>query len=66
MVCNEPSEVYLLVVFLRFCTVADELNDKIYMLGGYYKTTKAYRYTISTNTWSAMWDSSLKKSSKVR
>ena len=51
--------------YLRFCTVADELNDKIYMLGGYYKTTKAYRYTISTNSWSAMWDSSLTKSSKV-
>ena len=52
-------------LYLRFCTVADELNDKIYMLGGYYKTTKAYIYTISTNSWSAMWDSSLKSSSKV-
>ena len=52
-------------LYLRFCTVADELNDKIYKLGGYYKTTKAYIYTISTNSWSAMWDSSLKSSSKV-
>ena len=49
----------------RFCTVADELNDKIYMLGGYYKTTKAYVYTISSNSWTGMYDTSLKKSSKV-
>ena len=46
--------------------MSDELNDRIYMLGGYYRTTKAYFYTISTNTWSAMYDSSLKKSSKVK
>ena len=56
---------YLTFSYLRFCTVSDELNDRIYMLGGYYKTTKAYFYTISTNSWSAMYDSSLSKSSKV-
>ena len=49
----------------RFCTVADELNDNIYMLGGYYKTTKAYKYSISSNSWTGMWDTSLTKSSKV-
>ena len=52
-------------MYPRFCTVADELNDKIYMLGGYYKDNKAYIYTISSNSWSAMWDSSLRRDSKV-
>ena len=45
-------------IFIRFCAVADELNDYIYMIGGYNQRYKAYQYKISTNTWSGMSDSS--------
>ena len=33
--------------------MSDELNDKIYMVGGYYYEGKykSYRYTVSTNSW---------------
>ena len=41
------------------------MNDNIYMLGGRYKLTKAYKYSISSNSWSGMWDSSLRRDSKV-
>ena len=42
--------------FFRFCAVSDELNDKIYMIGGYYYDGKykSYQYTVSTNSWSNM------------
>ena len=39
------------------------MNDKIYMLGGVYHDDEAWVYTISTNTWDEMYDSSLRHSS---
>ena len=39
------------------------MNDKIYMLGGVYHDYEAWVYTISTNTWDEMYDSSLRHSS---
>ena len=50
----------------RACWVADEMNDKIYMLGGVYHKYEAWVYTISTNSWDEMYDSSLRHSSHVR
>ena len=40
----------------RFCAVADELNDKIYMIGGYYSHAyyQTRQYKVSTNTWQYM------------
>ena len=45
----------------RFCAVADEINGKIYMLGGVksHAYWNAYQYTIANNAWSPMQDSSL-------
>ena len=55
------------MVYLRFCAVADEMNNKIYMIGGYHSHAyyKAYQYTISSNSWSPMWDSSLYRWARV-
>ena len=50
---------------IRACWVADEMNDKIYMLGGYYQDYEAWVYTISSNSWAEMYDSSLKYGSHV-
>ena len=37
------------------------MHNKIYMIGGYHSHAyyKAYQYTISSNSWSPMWDSGL-------
>ena len=52
----------------RFCAVSDEMHNKIYMIGGYHSHAyyKAYQYTISSNSWSPMWDSSLYRWARVR
>ena len=50
-------------VMHRGCCVADEGNDRIYCMGGYYHRN-AYQYIVSTNTWQSMsWDSSMYYSS---
>ena len=50
-------------VMHRGCCVADEGNDQIYCMGGYYHRN-AYQYIVSTNTWQSMsWDSSMYYSS---
>ena len=45
----------------RFCAVADELNDRIYMVGGANnarrKLCKYYR--VSTNSWHGCYDGTL-------
>ena len=41
------------------------MNDKIYMLGRYYQDYEAWVYTISSNSWAEMYDSSLKYGSHV-
>ena len=37
--------------FIRHCVVADELNDRIYMIGGVYRRRNVYYYKPSTNSW---------------
>ena len=52
----------------RFCAVADELNDRIYMVGG---ATTARRklckyYRVSTNSWHGCNDGTLNYNAYVR
>ena len=52
----------------RFCAVADEMNDLIYMIGGYHSHAyyQARQYKVSTNAWSTMpVDSNLNYIAKV-
>ena len=37
--------------FIRHCVIADELNDRIYMIGGVYRKRNTYYYKPSTNSW---------------
>ena len=45
----------------RFCAVADELNDRIYMIGGPKPWSKKQcrYYKVSTNTWHECIDKTL-------
>ena len=38
--------VFLPLLDARFCAVADEGNDYIYVMGGYYNKYKAYQYKV--------------------
>ena len=38
--------VFLPFLDTRFCAVADEGNDYIYVMGGYYNKYKAYQYKV--------------------
>ena len=38
---------YCIIIIKRFCAVADEGNDYIYVMGGYYNKYKAYQYKVS-------------------
>ena len=57
-----------LIYFLRFCAVADEQNDRIYMIGGATSSRRqAVRYyRVSTNSWHSPTDSTTYWSVYVR
>ena len=38
----------------RHCVVADELSDRIYMIGGVNRRRNTYYYKPSTNSWHSM------------
>ena len=48
-------------IVTRFCAVADELNDRIYMIGGPKPWSKKQcrYYKVSTNTWHECVDKTL-------
>ena len=67
---STSSEVlkFLFKVFkdiCRHCAIADDQNDVIYMLGGYYTTTYARKFRISTLTWESLYDNSIYYAAKV-
>ena len=54
--------------FIRHCVVADELNDRIYMIGGVNRRRNTYYYKPSSNSWHSMgslyYDSYVSKKTK--
>ena len=50
----------------RFCAIADEMNDIIYMIGGNYQRRKARKYMVQSNSWVNMADGSLSYDARVR
>ena len=55
------------IVIFRFCAVADELNDRIYTIGGadIAKRRSCRYYSVSTNTWDLCEDKNLQADTYV-
>ena len=66
--CNLSKSSNLVnIVIFRFCAVADELNDRIYTIGGadIAKRRSCRYYSVSTNTWDLCEDKNLQADTYV-
>ena len=66
--CREIKILNIINDFMtRFCAVADELNDRIYMIGGPKPWSKKQcrYYKVSTNTWHECVDKTLEEETYV-